>query len=1242
MPRAFALLLTRAPAPSRMSTDPVATFIARWTDTERAERANKDLFLTELCDLLALPHPDPAGPESAENAYVFERAVPLHHPDGRATTGKIDLYRRGCFVLEAKQTAVEARPENRGPAAENELALDFPPAGTPSPRRADLYGRAMLEARTQAERYARNLPATEPPPPFVVVVDVGHSFELFADFTQKGKAFLPFPDARSHRITLAELRDEKIRSRLRVLWLDPASLDPAKHSAAVTREAARHLAELAKSFEQDRHDPRTVAAFLTRCLFCMFAEDVGLLPRESFRGLLESLQRDRAPATGVAATLEQLFRELDRGTPFSTVLRVRLLHFNGGLFADPTALPVDGTQLGLLLAASRLRWSEVEPAIFGTLLERALDPTERHKLGAHYTPRAYVERLVLPTVVEPLRAAWANVLASALSHAERGRTAQAQTEIFQYHRRLCATRVLDPACGSGNFLYVTLAHFKVLEGEVLDAYERFGGARRTERGPRAIGAETVDPHQFLGIELNPRAAALAELVLWIGYLQWHFRTLGSVAPAEPVLRNFKNIEHRDAVLAYDGSPEIVTRLMVEKEGPSAFPGLPKNLPPAAHPTEPVTLWDRRSTKLDVTTGREVPDEAKRVPFHRYKTPRPAAWPDADYIVGNPPFLGSKMMRDDLGEAYTATLRAAYPTLPETADFVMYWWHKAAALARASQVKRFGFITTNSLRQTSSRRIVADHLRPPKGDSLPPLALRFAIPDHPWVDTADGAAVRIAMTVGELAGADPTGELVTVTDERPNRDRLRELNGGLNPPEMPAVEEAHSGYGDERKDDGSLDVTLRRARGHVAPDLTLGADVSSCVALRSNSNISFMGAKIVGDGFVVSPEEASALGLHSVPGLAKHIKPFRNGRDLTESPRRVFVIDLFGLSAEEVRKRFPSVFQHLVSTVKPLRDQNKDRSRREKWWLHGRSIEDWRASVAGLSRYIATSEVGKHRFFVFLDASVFPDGALIATNLDDAFHLGILSSRIHVTYALAAGGRMGMGNDPRYQATRCFDPFPFPVATDQQASRIRTLAEEIDTHRKRAQADHSIGLTAIYNVLEKLRANAALSSAEKHLHDIALVSTLRHLHDELDAAVAAAYGWPANLTDAEILELIVALNATRAAEEARGQVRWLRPEFQAPTQGSLALPSRTGKTARTPQAAAPVTRKTRAKPAWPRDRPAQVEAVAAALRAAATPVSAADLATAFSRGEKEAIAEILSALVVLGRAHKAEKRGTFTS
>jgi hypothetical protein len=501
-----------------------------------------------------------------------------------------------------------------------------------------------------------------------------------------------------------------------------------------------------------------------------------------------------------------------------------------------------------------------------------------------------------------------------------------------------------------------------------------------------------------------------------------------------------------------------------------------------------------------------------------------------------------------------------------------------------------------------------------------------------VDTADGAAVRIAMTVGELAGDDPTGVLLTVTSERPNRDRLRELRS-----RKEHVEEDAADYGDERNDDGSLDVTLDRSRGHVSPDLTVGNDLTACVALRSNQDLAFMSAKLVGDGFVVTAEQARHLGLGSTLGLEKHIKPFRNGRDLTEVPRGVFVIDLFGLGADEVRTRFPEIYQHLLVTVKPLRDQNKRASYRELWWIFAEPRARFRASAVGLKRTIATSEVGKHRYFTFLDGQTFPDGALIVATLADAYFLGVLSSRFHVTFALAAGGTLE--DRPRYQTTRCFDPFPFPVCDAKQRAHIAKLAESLDAHRKRAQAEHGLGLTTIYNVLEKLSANQPLTDKEKLVHDHALVSTLILLHDDLDAAVAHAYGWPADLPDAEILKNLVALNAARLKEEKLGQIRWLRPEFQAPAQDALSLAS--CKKPTKPKPAPATGAKSRAKPVWPKERPAQVEAVSAALNAAGSPLTAAELAAGFARADAKAVAEILAALVTLGRAHRGEKRGTFT-
>jgi hypothetical protein len=508
-------------------------------------------------------------------------------------------------VLESKQFQ-----ERKAEATQLELAAQE--AGVVSRKKSSqpvrgtgAWDDAMTKARGQAERYVRAIPDDNPP--FIIVVDVGHSFEIYADFSQAGKAYLPFPDPRTFRIRLADLADAIIRERLRLIWTNPAALDPAKHSADVTREVSGHLAELAKSLELSGHEPEIVAQFLTRCLFCMFAEDVELLPKNSFTDLLESLPPS---GEGFEDVIRQLFREMNLGTGkgISVVLRKKLLHFNGGLFANDTVMPINGLQLGLLKESARQNWGNVEPAIFGTLLERALNPDERHQLGAHYTPRAYVERLVLPTVIEPLRAEWENVRAAALTHARSGDLKRARAEVNAFHDQLCKITVLDPACGSGNFLYVALQHLKILEGEVFDVAAQFGDTFRLE-----LERHTVDPHQFLGLEINPRAASIAELVLWIGYLQWHFKLNGKSTPPEPILRAFKNIQCRDAVLEYDGEPQPA----LDEDGKAR------------------TVWDRRSRKTDMVTGREVPDETKRVPLLTYTNPRPAQWPQADFIVGNP-------------------------------------------------------------------------------------------------------------------------------------------------------------------------------------------------------------------------------------------------------------------------------------------------------------------------------------------------------------------------------------------------------------------------------------------------------------------------------------------------------------------------------------------------------------------------------------------------------------------------------
>jgi len=294
----------------------------------------------------------------------------------------------------------------------------------------------------------------------------------------------------------------------------------------------------------------------------------------------------------------------------------------------------------------------------------------------------------------------------------------------------------------------------------------------------------------------------------------------------------------------------------------------------------------------------------------------------------------------------------------------------------------------------------------------------------------------------------------------------------------------------------------------------------------------------------------------------------------------------------------------------------------------------RPALSDLPRYIATVETSKHRFFVFLDKSILPDNMLVNIALDDAYALGVLSSRLHVCWALKAGGRLGVGNDPRYNKTRCFETFPFPAATDVQQARIRDLAEQLDAHRKRQQAEHpNLTMTGMYNVLEKLRADEPLTAADKKVHEQGLVSVLRQIHDDLDAAVFEAYGWPVTLTDAQILEKLVALNAERAAEETKGLIRWLRPDYQCRDQKARQAELDVEPE---PQPAATADVKS-AKPQrhpWPKTLPEQVRVLREILSVQATPVTAKDLTKHFTRVKAEKLEELLETLVTLGQARKA--------
>ena len=1071
----------------------------RWAGAKAAEKANLQSYVIELCGALGVEPPRPAG-----SGYEFELPVRVVNRDGTESTNFIDLCKAGHFALEGKD-------EEAGRS--NDVVL--------------------RKAFGQVRGYVGSLPGERPP--YILVLDVGKTLLVWDRWNGDYGGF-----SAGRRLDLTRLGDQPDAiALLRDIWTEPAVRDPRSKALAVTKEIAAKLALLAADLEGQGYAQERVAKFVMRCVFTMFAEDVGLLADEPFRQVLDKAAL--ADPREFVPLAEELWHAMDEGKRF--LLR-KLLRFNGHVFRDAEALPLSREALSLLLEATRADWQHVEPSIFGTLLVRALDPEERHRLGAEFTPRAYVERVVRPAVEEPIRERWTAVQAEVLQLRESGKpkdVAQAEQRLRDFHSWLLGLRFLDPACGSGNFLYVTMHLVKRIELEVIRALEEVTGQRE-------VRLEEVGPAQFHGIEIKAWAREIAELTLWIGYHQF-WREHHDVQPPEPILQDTGTLQRGDAVLAYDRIGEDPARAR------------PDPTPRIRHPV----------------TGALVPDPEAILHYFTYENARQAEWPRADFIVGNPPYVGEKRQRDVFGDGYVEALRGAYPNVPDGADYVMYWWHKAAEAVASGSTHRAGLITTNSITQTKSRAVI-------EAAEARGARIVWAVADHPWVDEVDGAAVRVALTV--LAGPGTGAKLVSVADDATivSETKVPRLNA----------------------------------------DLTACADVATAAsnALTAATGLCWQGYKLVGAGFVLDPEEAARL-LALDPRHSEIIRPYRNGKDLVTRPRGVSVVDFFGLT-DEAARTYPMLYDLVRDRVKPERDAVRDVLMRERWWVFGRARSELRDAIAGQPRYVATLEVSKHRFFVFLDSGMAPDGTLVCIASDDAFVLGVLSSSIHVTWSLAAGGRLGVGNDPRYNKTRCFDPFPFPDPPKALRARIADVAERLDAHRKAALArDERVTMTGMYNVVEKLRSGAALTTKEQAVHTLAACGVLKDLHDDLDALVAEAYGWEWPQPREIILERLVALHDERVREERAGKVRWLRPDYQIPRFAK-------GAGAPAPELALPAAAKQAkpaAKPAWPAHAVEQIAAIQEAL--SAEPLTAAQVAERFAGARADLVRRHLETLALMG-------------
>jgi hypothetical protein len=1039
--------------------------ITKWRNRPGgAEQANFSPFIFDLVAALDLPTPEVAE-AGVLGEYQFEGPVPGGSNTKIGGHGRIDLYKRGCFVMEAKQSQLRTGEGALPELFEGMVQAPITPAGAS-------YDQLMNRAHAQARNYALNLPADHPSVPFLVVCDIGRVFDLYFDFAGNGRGYGFYPDKQRYRITLDHLRDPAIQETFRHLWINPRALDPRIKSAEVTQQVSRRLAEVSKALEaSNRYRARELAAigkeseeieetalFLMRIIFCMFAEDIGLLPPDSFSTFLEeACDNDDWFERGLSDLWAAMSRPAAQDR-FSAAIRGRVRYFNGGLFEGTRTFALTRSDRGELLAAARHQWRNVEPAIFGTLLEQALTPSERARLGAHYTPRAYVERLVDATIMDVLNAEWDEAsgeidrLLTSAHVVDRRAAALLRAQAF--HERLATVTVLDPACGTGNFLYVAMEAIERLEARVIETIQQLGGTAE----PR------VGPHQFFGLELNPRAAKIAELVLWIGWLRFRIQNNPDAIP-EPVLARGANIN-----FGRHGGYDAVLRRTATGE-----PDLESALPPE--------------------------------------------WPEAEFIVGNPPFIGKgAAMRDTLGDDYMRALWRVNPRVPPSADFVMQWWDRAAHILTrpGSKLRRFGFVTTNSITQEFSRRVIAHYLsRSPSGDEREPLSLVFAIPDHPWIKSSpDAAAVRVAMTVAERGVQD--GRFAKVVRER-------SLGGD------------------------SADMDLDIVQAAINANLSIGVDVSRAEQLKANAGLASNGMLLAGRGFVLSRSEAEHLIRRDGENARAVVRPYRGGAELVRRGEDRFVIDLFGVTEADARKAYPEIYQHLLMTVQPVRAANNRASYRDRWWVFAEPRREIRPALATVSRFIATTETTKHRIFQFVPTDIVPDHMIVAIASDDASHLGVLCSRTHLEWTYANCGLLGVATfeqGHRYTKSRIFDNFPFPNPTPEQRAAIAELAEELDVTRKAALAQvPRLTMTELYNLREALRAGTLDAAGQARAME-ARAGIVDRLHEQIDRAVADAYGWPANLPPSEIVARLVALNAERAAEERAGHIRWLRPDYQA--------------------------------------------------------------------------------------------------
>ena len=823
-------------------------FVAKWRNAEFGEKqASQEMFL-DICALVGHPTPVEYG---NSQVFTFEKWVP---------GGFADAYLEGHFGWEFKGSDAD---------------LD--------------------EGLLQLLRYQVHLKT----PPLLIV----SSFRTIWIQTN-----FPGMETVRHEIPVAALDQLEHLEKLRRAFFAPAEFLPGRTVDTVTKETADLFQAIVADMEQHTDDPENLARYLNQIVFCLFAEDAGLLKGAPFSQIVR--EHFRSPALFDQA-IRNLFGQMADGGMFGAT---PIAYFNGDLFSNTNTVELSGAALERLGEATSKNWRNIEPSIFGTLFERALDASKRAHLGAHYTSADDIMLVVEPVVMAPLRREWGEAQREVGNLLIEDDADSALVRLEAFRQRLFQVEVLDPACGSGNFLYLALRSLLDLEKEVID----FAATNGWDSWQ-----PTIRPDQMLGLEINPYAAELARTALWIGYIQWH-QNNGFPYDHSPLLTPLVSIRRTDAILDL---------------------------------SDPVL-------------------------------PREPEWPPAEFIIGNPPFLGGKLLRANLGDGYVDAVFDLYDgRVPAEADVVCYWFEKARAMLAEKQTKRAGLLATQGIRGGANRRVLQQIKD--TGDVF------LAWADHPWI--LDGAAVHIS-----IVGFDDGSEA------------NRELDGT-------AVESINS-------------------------NLTAGSDLTTAQRLQENLGISFMGDTKGGPFDIPGSLAREMLDSPNPHGRSNSevVKPWVNGRDITARPRQMWIIDFNDLPLEQAAL-YEVPFEYVNTHVRPMRLENKRQLYADHWWLHMEPRPGLREAVKSVNKFIATPRVSKHRLFVWVQKETLPDSATIAVARDDDYTFGVLHSRLHEVWALRMGTQLE--TRPRYTPTTCFETFPFPEPTSDQRAVIAEAARELNQRRE---------------------------------------------------------------------------------------------------------------------------------------------------------------------------------------------------